>query len=290
MSVESRKYPADHWLLGRDPETALSAYLDQQSKAYSRMKNMYIKELLGDLKDKRFLDYGCGAGFFSVYAAQQGAREVIGIDQLESALETAAFFARREGVFNICRFFKDSGFPRDMGRRKFDAILMKDVVEHVVNDQDLLVAAHEALKPGGILVLSTQNRISLNYLFQGTYHRYLLKNKDWYGWDETHLRFYSPMSLNRQLRHAGFLTVTWRSVYIVPYKLPAFAHSKKKFIRIDALSHVDRILGGIFPYNRLGWNVVVRAVASTLVKTDVAVPFVPEPETSSAGPAWLPAP
>lgn len=289
MTIESKKYPADHWLRSRDPERALHAYLDQQSKAYSRMKNDYIIELLGDLKEKRFLDYGCGAGFFSVYAAQHGAREVIGVDQLESALEIASFFAQREGVSGMCRFVHSSGFPRDLGKQTFDIILMKDVVEHVSNDQDLLVAAHEALKPGGALVLSTQNRISLNYLLQGTYHRHVLRNKNWYGWDETHLRFYSPMSLNRQLRDAGFLAVAWRSVYIVPYKFPAFAQSKRQFIRLDALSHLDRLLGGIFPYNRLGWNIVVRAMASPLMKSDAKVPFALEPETVVEA-ALLPAP
>jgi len=289
MTIESKKYPADHWLLTRDPERALHAYLDQQSKAYSRMKNAYIIELLGDLKEKRFLDYGCGAGLFSVHAAQHGASEVIGVDQLESALETASFFARREGVSGICRFVKSSGFPRDTGKQRFDIILMKDVVEHVPDDQDLLIAAHDALRPGGILVLSTQNRISLNYLLQGTYHRHVLRNKSWYGWDETHLRFYSPMSLNRQLQDAGFRAVAWRSVYIVPYKFPAFSTSKRQFIRLDALSHLDRILGGIFPYNRLGWNIVVRAMASPLVRSDVQALFTPEPETAVEA-ALLPAP
>ncbi len=49
---------------------------------------------MGDLKGKRVIDYGCGAGFFSVYAAQSGAAKVVGVDAEESALATARHFAR----------------------------------------------------------------------------------------------------------------------------------------------------------------------------------------------------
>lgn len=270
MEVQPKHYSENHWLLDRDPENALMIYLEQQSKAYSRVKNDFIKELLGDLQGKRFLDYGCGAGFFSVYAALSGARVVLGVDSLETALATAALYARKQGVHKVCQFVCNSSFPRDLGPHKFDVILMKDVVEHVADDQALLEAARDALIPGGILVISTQNRISLNYLFQGTYNRHILRDKNWYGWDETHLRFYSPISLNKQLKKAGFSAVAWRSVYLVPYKLPGLITEPRKFLRLDALSHVDRLLGGIFPYNRLGWNVVVKAVASPLVSQVVA--------------------
>ncbi len=284
MATQSTSYSDDHWLLDHDPERVLHAYLEQQSKAYSRVKNDFIKELLGNLAGKRFLDYGCGAGFFSVYAAQNGARLVLGIDALETALGAAAFYARQQGVHKVCQFLRSSSFPTRLGLHRFDVILMKDVVEHVADDQALLEAAREALVPGGILVISTQNRISLNYLFQGTYNRHVLGDKNWYGWDETHLRFYSPISLTRQLKKAGFTAIAWRSAYLVPYKLPALPGSQKKFLRIDALSRVDRVLGGIFPYNRLGWNVVVKAMASPMVIQDAAQPIaaIDDPSVSPA--------
>ncbi len=73
MDNERKQYPDDHWLRSRDPEKAFAAYMEQQSKAYSRVKNAFVRELLGDLKGKRFLDYGCGGGMFTVHAAVQGA-------------------------------------------------------------------------------------------------------------------------------------------------------------------------------------------------------------------------
>ncbi|MHB8204037.1 MAG: class I SAM-dependent methyltransferase [Desulfomonilaceae bacterium] len=269
MAAQPKRYPDDHWLRSFDTEKALSSYLDQQSKVYSKVKNEFIRELLGDLKGKSVIDYGCGAGLFSVHAAKSGAGQVIGVDAEESVLTTARYFASIEGVSNYCSFVRSDTFPIFAARRGFDVILMKDVIEHAPDDDNLLAAASKALNPGGILVISTQNSLSLNYAIQGTYHRILRHNKQWFGWDETHLRFYTPIGLARKLKAVGLECESWRSVYIVPYKIPKPGGSGKKFYRVDALSWIDRALGGVFPYNRLGWNIIVRARASRLVKSKV---------------------
>jgi 2-polyprenyl-6-hydroxyphenyl methylase/3-demethylubiquinone-9 3-methyltransferase len=146
----------------------------------------------------------------------------------------------------------------------FDVVLIKDVLEHVAQDQVLLNKVADVLAPGGILVISTQNSLSLNYLIEGTYHRVLRRDKGWYGWDPTHVRFYTPFSLEARLRKAGLTCAAWRSAYLVPYKLPPFPGSGRQFLRIDPLAWIDRTLGRVFPYSRLGWNIIVRAEASRL--------------------------
>jgi 2-polyprenyl-6-hydroxyphenyl methylase / 3-demethylubiquinone-9 3-methyltransferase len=271
MTTEQKHYSKDHWLRSLDAERALEAYMEQQSKAYSRVKNAFITELLGDLSGKRFLDYGCGAGMFVVHAARDAALEVVGVDTMETALATARHFARTEGLESLCTFIRSDRFPRLTSSPRFDVILMKDVIEHVPDDQALLEEAAGAMVPGGHLVLSTQNSLSLNYLIQATYHRGLRRDKNWFGWDETHLRFYTPMSLQKMLKEAGFNVLAWRSAYLIPYKFPRPKSFGLRFIRIDALSWLDRALGGIYPYNRLGWNLMVKAERSRLVATRVPV-------------------
>lgn len=265
MEMRRKKYPEDHWLKSHDTEKAFQAYMEQQGKAYSRIKNSFIEELLGDLTDKSVLDYGCGAGMFTVLAAKKGAARVVGVDAEESALETARYFARREGVERFCTFVHRANFPKFPSSGKFDVILMKDVIEHVEDDEGLLDDAAEAMVPGGTIVLSTQNSFSLNYFVQGLYRRHVKGDKDWYGWDETHVRFYTPMSLQVKLRRSGFRVNGWRSAYLIPYKLPGLSLSRKQFLRVDSLSWIDKALGGVFPYNRLGWNIMVRARFSRLV-------------------------
>lgn len=265
MESGRKHYSETHWLRSEDTHRALEAYIEQQSKAYSRVKNAFVAELLGDLSGKRFLDYGCGGGMFAVHAAKHGALDVVGVDALDTALSTAAYFARREGVGHRCVFIRSDEFPVLGLRPKFDVILMKDVIEHVPDDQGLLEAAAEALVPGGLLVVSTQSSFSLNYLIQGTYRRHICGEKDWCGWDDTHLRFYTPMVLKRKLKNAGLQTESWRSAYLVPYKLPRPSGSTRQFLRLDALSWLDRALGWVFPYNRLGWSLIVSARSSRLV-------------------------
>jgi 2-polyprenyl-6-hydroxyphenyl methylase/3-demethylubiquinone-9 3-methyltransferase len=265
MTDERKRYGEDHWIRSHDPEKALAAYLDQQSKAYSQAKNALLRELLGDLNGKRFLDYGCGGGAFTVYAALQGAARVVGVDAEETVLATARYYARREGVEHLCHFISSEKFPSFPVHSRFDVILLKDVIEHVQDDQALLDNVAEAIAPGGVLVISTQNSFSLNYLVQGTYHRLIQGEENWYGWDPTHVRFYSPVSLKRKLKKAGFRSVAWRSAYIIPYKLPGLPGTGREFLRIDSLSWIDRTLGRVSPYNRLGWNIMVKAEASRVV-------------------------
>ena len=264
MQTPRKRYPDDHWLRSHDSARALEAYLEQQSKSYSVVKNNFISELLGDLSGKRFLDYGCGAGMFSVHAAKQGAIEVVGVDAEDSVLATARFFAESEGVGSKCAFIKSATFPSLPRIRGFDVILLKDVIEHVADDQALVETAARYLTPGGIMVLSTQNSLSLNYLIEGTYHKKILGKKNWQGWDETHLRFYTSLSLSRIIRKAGLEPQAWRSVYIIPHKIPKPGSSGKAFFRIEAFSWLDRTLGAVFPYNRLGWNIIVSAQDSGL--------------------------
>jgi len=60
-------------------------------------------------------------------------------------------------------------------------VLLKDVLEHVLNDQELLNAAAGVSAPGGRMVLSALNALSLNYVIEGTFHRLFRREKKWCG-------------------------------------------------------------------------------------------------------------
>jgi 2-polyprenyl-6-hydroxyphenyl methylase/3-demethylubiquinone-9 3-methyltransferase len=260
MPKERLRYGEGHWLRSQDHEGALAACQEQQNKAYSRVKARQLRELMGDIGGARCLDYGCGAGFFTVLCAKANAARVVGVDAEARALSTARYFAAKEGVEERCLFLCAGKFPEFAPGACFDVILLKDVIEHVEDDLTLLHSAGAALAPGGRIVLSTQNMMSLNYLLEGAYHRILRSDKNWCGWDPTHLRFYTPRSLEKGLKKAGLRCVEWRSAYILPYKLPRLPFSRGRFFRIDALSLVDDILGRRLPFNRFGWNITVKAV------------------------------
>lgn len=256
---ERKRYPETHWIRSPKQQTVLNAFREQQSKAYSRTKNRFIAELLGDLSGKRFLDFGCGPGLFVLHAARSGALLVVGVDAERMVLSTARFLSSRDGVDHRVQLICSDDISLFRSGECFDTILMKDVLEHLPDDRALLSGVAGIMKPGGQLVMSTQNAFSLNYLLEGTLQRVILRNRDWFGWDPTHMRFYTPFSLRKKLLEAGFECVTWRSIYLVPYKLPSPPWSEKRFLRIDPLSRIDRLIGKWTPFNRLGWNVIVKA-------------------------------
>jgi 2-polyprenyl-6-hydroxyphenyl methylase / 3-demethylubiquinone-9 3-methyltransferase len=260
--VEDRlRYDAAHWARADDAGTALEQYLRLGDKVYNRTKFRMFEHLAGDVRGKRILDYGGGAGILAIPYAKAGA-EVVIVDAEANALRTAQFYAAREGVTERVRVICSETLPAALKNERFDIVFAKDIVEHVEDDEQLLRDLGECQRPGGLLILSTQNSRSLTYLIEGSYQRYWCGNKQWLGWDKTHVRFYTPGSLRRKLGQAGYRSERWAGVYIVPYNLLTWLSLLKLQIELPALHHIDLTLGRWFPFNRFGWNVIVSAVRS----------------------------
>lgn len=64
-----------------------------------------LRRMLPDFKGKRVLDIGCGFGWHCIYAAEQGAKEVIGTDISEKMLAVAREKHRRKmSIINRSRW------------------------------------------------------------------------------------------------------------------------------------------------------------------------------------------
>lgn len=258
-----KSYPPEHWLLDANPQALLASAQRQQSLAYSRVKNTFLFELMGELSGATVLDYGCGAGWLATQAARRGAAHVVGADRLSAPLAAARLLAERDGVSDRCHFLQVSSPEALAEVCRFDAILLRDVLEHVEDDIGLLSRLAGLLKSGGRLVLATQNSRSLNYLLEGSIRRVLLGQRDWLGWDPTHLRFYTPATLARALERAGLDATAWRSAYLVPNKIPAPRGLGRQYLRLEQLSVLDRVLGRLPGFSRLGYSLMVRAERTT---------------------------
>src|SRR5262249_53908074 len=82
-----------------DPQSGQKSgwYYDQ------RLNRRFIAGLA---KGKRVLDAYCYSGGFSLLAAAQGARHVVGLDSSQAAVDLASEAARANGVADICTFKK----------------------------------------------------------------------------------------------------------------------------------------------------------------------------------------
>jgi SAM-dependent methyltransferase len=136
----------------------------------------------------RVLDVGCGAGLFLASMAARGWTTV-GVEPNRAY----AHALRSEHHLNVI-----SGGIEALGPRSepFDAVTMFDVIEHVPDPLDTLAHVRRLVRPGGVLVLTTPNVLSLERRLFGQ-HWQALQPPD-------HLTLFSSSGLQAMLRRAGF--------------------------------------------------------------------------------------
>jgi len=100
--------------------------------------------------DLRILDVGCGTGWICERLVRYG--KVTGTDMTPSVLERAR--ARAPEVNFVCGDFFEIDFPHNA----FDVVVSLEVLSHVADQPAFLGRLALLLKPGGLLLLSTQNR------------------------------------------------------------------------------------------------------------------------------------
>jgi SAM-dependent methyltransferase len=134
------------------------------------------------------LDVGCGQGLLLSWLRGKPNLVLAGVDssagQLAAARPALGGVEIHEG--DGLRFLRDNP-------ERFAAILCFDVLEHLIGDDPMLdwvLAAHGALRPGGIFLCRVPNGANLT----GSYERYI---------DLTHRRAFTSKSL-LQLLELGF--------------------------------------------------------------------------------------
>lgn len=109
----------------------------------------YIIQRLGNLKDKRLLDVGCGLGEASVYFAMQGA-DVTSSDLSQGMLDATTRLAKANGVSvkQHIASAEDMQLPADA---TFDIIYAGNLLHHV-NIEETIIRIKPHLASGGVFV------------------------------------------------------------------------------------------------------------------------------------------
>jgi cyclopropane fatty-acyl-phospholipid synthase-like methyltransferase len=103
---------------------------------------------------KRVLDVGCGEGYGPSLLAEDAA-EVVGIDYSPEAVRHASQAYARENLrFEVADAADLPGLFRE-----FDVVTCFEVIEHLGAEADLLQKLAKTLRPGGLALVSTPNRL-----------------------------------------------------------------------------------------------------------------------------------
>jgi len=116
---------------------------------------------LNTLKDKSFLDIGCGSGLFSYTAFKLGAKKIISFDIDASSIECCKYLHKRADNPKNWEIYKgsilDSNFISKL--EKFDIVYAWGVLHHSGKMWDSIKNSTKLVNEGGYLYIGIYNKI-----------------------------------------------------------------------------------------------------------------------------------
>ena len=182
------------------------AYKDYHGKINFAVKNnshtqtfLFLQEHCSSkgIRRPRVLEIGCSSGYFSAALRDNG----VYVHGVEPFSDEALRHGRVDDFFSGTVEDFCATAPQEL-RYSFDAVILGDVLEHLVDSKAMLVALGEFLKDDGVILASVPNITHIGI-------RTMLAEGIWdyqkYGiLDTTHLRFFSWHTLKKLFLAAGF--------------------------------------------------------------------------------------
>ena len=178
-----------------------------------------LRESMDSLQDRYLLEVGCGTGMVLSYLERLGLR-VLG---LEMHLEGLRYARRRTMAPLICCSAVEIPFVE-----QFDILTLCDVLEHVEDENVLLMECNKALKPQGLLLLTVPANMQL-----------------WSTIDDLsgHKRRYDVAGLRTTLQDASFevTLIRYFNSFLLPFqylfrKIQDYREPQNRF---DAINRVE---------------------------------------------------
>lgn len=124
-------------------------YFDEQVYTTEKHVIPFVNEFMQITKEMSILEIGCGEGGNMKPFLDMGCK-VVGIDLNEGQIENAkVYFAEHPNVSNLQLILRDiyKMKPNELGA--FDLIIMRDVIEHIPNQEKFMGYVKQFLKPTG---------------------------------------------------------------------------------------------------------------------------------------------
>jgi SAM-dependent methyltransferase len=200
----ARLYTDDYYTRPIDPGGL--SYLENRA-GLERFFDGRLRRIERLTRRGRILEVGCGLGYL-LDAARRRGWSVVGLE----VSEFAAAYAQREFGLDVRRQTLEAAGLPDEG---FDAVVMRDLLEHTRDPRATLMHARRVLRDGGVLALSVPSFASLNARLGGLRWRHLRPAQ--------HLWHFTPECVARLLRECGFKTAECASRYDSPATREVYA-------------------------------------------------------------------
>lgn len=125
-----------------------------------RLRNGFVTDVIKEREvTDSTLDVGCGTGDLVCDIARMGI-DATGVDFANEMIEIARAKAEKQKL-RRASFYCCSIFDFDLTERRFDVVSANGFIEYISLDEleEFLCLAHQALNPGGSLVLGSRNRL-----------------------------------------------------------------------------------------------------------------------------------
>ncbi|MEK4348167.1 class I SAM-dependent methyltransferase [Paenibacillus sp. FSL P4-0184] len=151
-----------------------------------------LQPLIPDLHNKSVLDLGCGLGWHCLYAREQQASSVVGVDISEKMLQEAREKTDDPAISYIQMPIEDIEFASE----QFDVVISSLALHYVKSFEAICRKVHTYLKPGGSFIFSVEHPIFTSR-----------NEQDWYVDDQGN-RLHWPVDhyQSEGLRETTFLT------------------------------------------------------------------------------------
>lgn len=151
-------------------------------------------------KNSEVLDIGCATGLIGESLKKYKDCIVDGIEYEKEAFELAKSKKIYRNIYNISIVDNKDKILKKLNR-KYDYIVLADVLEHLVEPWEALLNIYDLLKDDGKIILSVPNIANLDII------RALINDEFNYQYlgllDTTHLRFFSKKSFVDMIKNIG---------------------------------------------------------------------------------------
>ncbi len=182
-------------------------------------RHIYTLNMFGSTKKAKALDIGCGSGAMVRELLNRGY-DVVAADISQNMLDATRKTVGKHPRASYVKYTIQDIEDLDFGSGSFDLIICTGVIEYLKTDDNALRELSRVLKPGGVAIISTQNKASFaRTLLEGLF--LIIPT-----WLKNHIvtikqhHCHVPWKLDRALAQVGLMKEDFAYHHFYPIPIP----------------------------------------------------------------------